>query len=110
MHLIEALIPIFAISAVFSIPIIAIWTSYKLKMKKLEQESLGDGQKELRRELGSMMMENELLKERISALEQIVSELPSVNHEDRKRLQVNLDKELNLSEIERMKALDRLNK
>lgn len=57
-----------------------------------------------------MMMENELLKERISALEQIVSDLPAVNNEDRKRLQINLNKELTESEIERMKELDRLNK
>lgn len=110
MLFIEALIPIFAICAVFSIPIIAIWTSYKLKMKRLDHEQGGGDNKELRRELGSMMMENELLKERISSLEQIVSDLPAVNNEDRKRLQINLNKELTESEIERMKELDRLNK
>jgi hypothetical protein len=110
MLFIEALIPIFGICAVFSIPIIAIWTSYKLKMKRLEQESGGGDSKELRRELGTMMMENELLKERLTALEQIVSDLPSVNNEDRKRLQINLDKELTDADIERQKALDRLNK
>ncbi len=105
--LIEALIPIVLFIGVFSIPIVAIWTSYKLKLKRLEHEE-GGGGKALQRELGNMMLENELLKERISALEQIVSDLPSVNQEDRKRLQINLDKELTDAEIERLKALDRI--
>lgn len=107
----EVLIPILAILMIFSIPLIAIWTTYKLKMKRLELEGGESGnQKELKRQMGNMMNENELLRERIKGLEQIVATLPQVSKEDRERLKINIEtSELSLEELEKQRILDNNN-
>ncbi len=98
---------IIAIIVVFSIPLIAIFTSYQLKLKKMELEG-GDGVfNEMKRQIGNLMNENELQRERIKALEQIVSKLPSVSSDDRDKLRISLEEnELSLEEIEKWKKVD----
>ena len=104
----EVLIPILAILMIFSIPLIAIWTSYKLKMKKMEMDG-GEtsDQKELKRQMGNMLNENELLRERLKGLEQIVAGLPQVSKEDREKLKINIESnDLSLEEMEKQRILD----
>lgn len=104
----EPFIGLVAVIMIFSIPLIAIFTSFKLKAKKLEMESSGGlDQSELKRQIGNLMNENELLRERLKGLEQIVSGLPQVSKEDRQRLIINIESsEMSLEEIERQRLLD----
>lgn len=102
------LVPIVAIIMVFSIPIIAIYTSYKLKMKKLELDG-GDsgGLNDLKRQIGNLMNENELQRERIKDLEEIVSKIPAVSLDDKEKLRINIEhNEMSLQEVEKWKKID----
>ena len=107
----DELIGLAAVVLIFSIPIIAIYTSYKLKSKRLDLAAgEGSNNSELKRQLGNMMNENELLRERMKALEQIVSELPQLSSEDRQRLRINIESsEMSLEEIEKQRLLDNNN-
>lgn len=72
--LLDAIIGTIAILAVFSIPLLAIFTSYRLKMQRLKQEGMGIGMeegevRELRQQVGQVMAENELLKEAVNDLQ-----------------------------------------
>ena len=61
----EILIPLLTVSLIFGIPIVAIWTSHKQKMKQLELAMRNQGQSE---EDAIRAMKNELsvLRERVN--------------------------------------------
>jgi hypothetical protein len=102
------MVAIIVIIMVFSIPLTAIFTSYKLKMKRLELEGGDIGAlKEMKRQLGNLLNENDLQRERIKALEQIVSKIPTVSIEDREKLKIRIEEnEMSLEEIEKWKKVD----
>lgn len=102
------MVAIIAIIMVFSIPLIAIFTSYKLKMKRLELEGGDNGPlKDMKRQLGNLLNENDLQRERIKALEQIVSKMPTVSIDDREKLKISIEEnEMSLDEIEKWKKVD----
>lgn len=97
-NFIEALIPIIAILCVFGIPIIAILTSYKLKLEQLKQKG-GTGieqeeLRELRQQMGQLMAENELVKETLSDLQRSLGQTPTrIALSDYEKEQIKLDQE-----------------
>lgn len=95
--LLEAIIAIVGIVAVFSIPLLVIFTSYRLKMERLKQEGTGietlEGQ-ELRQQLGQVMAENELLKEAVTDLQRSLGQTPTrVELTEYEKEQIKLDQE-----------------
>lgn len=61
-----------AIFMVFSIPLLAIFLTYKGKMKKMELQHSNKNQEEvneLKRQIGHLFQQQELLEERIAELE-----------------------------------------
>jgi len=107
-----ALVALVAVGMIFSIPLVAIYTSYQLRMKKMELDGgVSGGLNELKRELGNLMNENEAQRERIKALEEIVAKVPSVSHDDKEKLRINIEQnEMSLDEIEKWKKIDNKNK
>ncbi|MGH1335012.1 MAG: hypothetical protein ACRBFS_02715 [Aureispira sp.] len=97
MDFIEALIPIVAILAVFGIPLSAIYTSYKLKMEKLRQEgaSVDEGElRELRQQVGQLLIENELMKETLSDVQRSLGQTPTrIELTEYEKEQIKLDQE-----------------
>jgi hypothetical protein len=60
---------------VFSIPLAAIIGGYYVKLQKMKIEAgLGKGDNEMQRQMGSLMAENEEIKERLKNLEYILTE------------------------------------
>ena len=95
--LLEAIIAIVGIVAVFSIPLLFILTSYRLKMERLKQEGIGIGTlegQELRQQLGQVMAENELLKEAVTDLQRSLGHTPTrVELTEYEKEQIKLDQE-----------------
>ncbi len=99
------IVPLVAIVMVFGIPLLAIWASYKLKMKKLDlngthREDIED----LKRQIVYLLNDNELLHERLKTVENIVSKFSELSNEDRKKLLI--DDELLLKIIAKEKEFD----
>ncbi len=88
---------IIAILAVFSIPVLWIFTSYRLKMERLRQEGMGIGEgevRELRQQIGQVMVENELLKEAVSDLQRSLGQTPTrIELSDYEKEQIKIDQE-----------------
>jgi len=108
----EDLTGIIAVVMIFLIPIIAIVTAYKFKMRKLEldrQNNAATNDNDLKRQMGHLMNENELLKERLKSVELILSEFPNLSEQERRKLKINLDQEMTLEELEIMRNLDKNN-
>ena len=96
-----------AIVMVFSIPLAAIWTSYKLKLKKFEAGAENNNLNDLKRQLGQMMSENELQREKIKTLEHIVSKLPDLTNEDKHKLKISLEEnEFLMDDLDKWNEMD----
>lgn len=98
MHaLLEAIIAIVGIIAVFSIPLLAIFTSYRLKMERLKKGELGMDEEEarlLRQQVGQVMAENELLKEAVADLQKSLGQAPTkIELTEYEKEQIRLDQE-----------------
>jgi len=100
------MIGLLIILMVLSIPMLAIYLYYRDKELK-RQHQMGGNTNGQQREWMNMMYENELLKERLKNVELILSELPTVSEQERKKLRINLDEELSADEIERLRSLDK---
>jgi regulator of replication initiation timing len=96
-NFLEALIPIIGIIMVFGIPISAILTSHLYKMKKLDKESSGvndEELRELRQQIGQVMAENELLKDAVQDLQQHLGQASTrINLSQYEKEQIRLDQE-----------------
>ncbi|MGH1335013.1 MAG: hypothetical protein ACRBFS_02720 [Aureispira sp.] len=95
--LLEAIIAIVGIVAVFSIPLFVIFTSYRLKMARLKQEGIGMDDleaQELRQQVGQVMAENELLKEAVTDLQRSLGQTPTrIELTEYEKKQIKLDQE-----------------
>lgn len=65
------LVAIFAISAVFGIPLLAIWTSHKQKVAKLQVEATAENTAERAAQYASQIQQ---LEDRVRVLERIVTD------------------------------------
>lgn len=95
--LLEALIPIIAILSIFSIPLLAIFTSYKLKMEKLKQEEMSvddEAVRELRQQMGQLIAENELLKEAVIDIQRSLGQTSTrIELSEYEKQQIKIDQE-----------------
>ena len=67
----EELIGLVSVVMVFSIPLLAIFLSHRSKMRKMELNSGGKQEEidQLKRQIGHLFQQQELLEERITELE-----------------------------------------
>ena len=77
---------VLAVFMVFSIPVLIILTRFYLKLQELKLNSgVGDGSG-MRKELGSLMADNEELRERVKNLEYIIND-------EKRRIELDYEKE-----------------
>lgn len=83
-----AIVAIIGIIAVFSIPLSAIIGSYYIKIQKLKINQEGDPEvvRDLRKQVGNLMAENDDIKDRLKNLEYIISD-------DARRINLDYEKE-----------------
>lgn len=104
------LIGLAAVVMIFSIPLFAIWTSYQIKLKKMEMD--GDENTlvgPMKKQTLHLLNKIELQQERIKALEQIVAKIPSVSTEDKEKLRIcshQSGTEIELDNIEKWRNTD----
>lgn len=67
----DGLIAIFAISAVFGVPLLHIWTSHKQKLSKMQVETTAEQTAEKAAQYASQM---QALQDRVQVLERIVTD------------------------------------
>lgn len=86
------------------IPMIMFITSYKLKVKKIEAERWAGntGIDQLKRQVGMLMSENELLKERLKSIELTVAKKETFYKDESIE-----DSSISLEELAKLKELDK---
>ena len=93
----EALVEIISMLIVFSVPLMAIFTFYKLRMERLKKEGTGMEEEEaqlLRQQVGQVMAENELLKEAVADLQRSLGQAPTkIELTEYEKEQIRLDQE-----------------
>lgn len=81
------IVAIIAIVMVFSIPLSAIIGGFYIKAKKMNMEAGGNETvSDLRKQVGSLMAENEEIKDRLKNLEYIISD-------EKRRIDLSYEKE-----------------